>query len=822
MAEAKQIQGPDREESTSQSSKTEKVLEILSEEGPLTTRMLKEKTGMSNLDSLMSNLWEKGYVLASPSVRTLELFEKNGKYTYKNRNERFYIKKKEEDRVTRRIKYETYNKRTDTKDTVTKKLEFTTRELAERQEYSNTSQQIIEALTDSEIALFSSEIAEKIDLSKNQVRTGLSTLKKKRKVKQRGKFDPTKQKETWFENGYLYYLNRKQYKARLQERDVLSDYKQRLYDKVKENCELDNRMTPSYQLFGKNQKNHDRKSMKQIKAVYKDLEWAEVSSMTLYYIEDELTDEEIKEQKEYWKKQFEKKSKEKVNIGYKHEDFFQLAVAKMEQESDLYVNSRFDFRVARNGKLKHNMRVKRRSNPKRLYEFDRVLILELEPFYIESPESREIKLVFEAKYKKRISKRDIDNFLDKLADTYKFGSKRRVKLSEGYGYVEAYVPKLDVVPVFIMPSRGREFKHNGERINTAQYAVKQGVKVLFTQEFERYLQKKSEDGERRRFPKLFNEWYKDPENDQEFRDFVLDKLGIELEKSRPNKREREIEEKSGRKDLKLNRHFKPMNPSEHDDEPIDYEVAVEPKYDGIRSSLHLDKEDETVRGYTRAGEKIELSRKVKDRILESLQNCNNAILDSEYLRDKNEFRVFDNLLVDGVPQIDKQLRLRRKTLEQIVEGNETVKLVEQETTNRTEEVENIYKKRIKEGYEGIVIKDISSLYSLNSRSSDWLKWKHMATVDLKVVDVEKKESNKSKPWVHKLACERDGDMHIMFNYANEERHKLGSVLEGTFLELTGNEKLRYPKNIRVREDKEEPNSLEEIEKAFSREKGYES
>lgn len=60
-------------------------------------------------------------------------------------------------------------------------------------------------------------------------------------------------------------------------------------------------------------------------------------------------------------------------------------------------------------------------------------------------------------------------------------------------------------------------------------------------------------------------------------------------------------------------------------------------------------------------------------------------------------------------------------------------------------------------------------------------------------------------------------MHVMFNYANEERYKLESILEGTFLELIGNDRVRYPKNIRVREDKEEPNSLDEIKKAFSRE-----
>lgn len=144
-----------------------------------------------------------------------------------------------------------------------------------------------------------------------------------------------------------------------------------------------------------------------------------------------------------------------------------------------------------------------------------------------------------------------------------------------------------------------------------------------------------------------------------------------------------------------------------------------------------------------------------------------------------------------------------------------MKIVEQETANRTEKVEDIYQKRIEKGYEGIVIKDISSLYSLNSRSSNWLKWKHMATVDLKVVDVEKDESNKPKRWVHKLACGKDGDMHVMFNYANEERHKLCSIMEGTFLELTGNDKLRYPKNIRVREDKKELNSLKGIKKAFS-------
>lgn len=180
------------------------------------------------------------------------------------------------------------------------------------------------------------------------------------------------------------------------------------------------------------------------------------------------------------------------------------------------------------------------------------------------------------------------------------------------------------------------------------------------------------------------------------------------------------------------------------------EVDVEPKLDGLRLLIHFVR-GKFVKAYTRnLNETSWMFPELKE--AGKYLNCDSVILDCEAVgldektkmmanfqttmtrRRKHdiketskkvaiEFFTFDIISKDGISLMDKNYLGRRKTLEETVKKGGPFGLVEHEITNNPEKINELYKKRIKEGYEGIMVKKVDSGYVPGRTGWRWVKMK---------------------------------------------------------------------------------------------------
>lgn len=180
------------------------------------------------------------------------------------------------------------------------------------------------------------------------------------------------------------------------------------------------------------------------------------------------------------------------------------------------------------------------------------------------------------------------------------------------------------------------------------------------------------------------------------------------------------------------------------------EVDVEPKLDGLRIQIHFLR-GKFLRAYTRnLNETSWMFPELKE-AGEHL-NCDSVILDCEAVgldeetklmanfqttmtrRRKHDigetskkvsidFFIFDVISKDGKSLMDKNYLERRKVLEETVKVGGPLKLVEYEITKSPEKINELYKKRISQGYEGIMVKRVSSGYIPGRTGWRWVKMK---------------------------------------------------------------------------------------------------
>jgi DNA ligase-1 len=120
---------------------------------------------------------------------------------------------------------------------------------------------------------------------------------------------------------------------------------------------------------------------------------------------------------------------------------------------------------------------------------------------------------------------------------------------------------------------------------------------------------------------------------------------------------------------------------------------------------------------------------------------------------------------------------------------------------------------VKDGFEGIMIKDLSSPYECK-RSSFWMKWKPTITVDLNIVGFEE-GTGRNASRLGALVCEGfDNDRNIRVNvgsglsdsdrdeYWTSRDQLLGHVVEVEADAVTQNQEgtysLRFPRFVRFR------------------------
>lgn len=303
--------------------------------------------------------------------------------------------------------------------------------------------------------------------------------------------------------------------------------------------------------------------------------------------------------------------------------------------------------------------------------------------------------------------------------------------------------------------------------------------------------------------------------------------------------------------------------------------CFEPKYDGIRLQVHISGGE--VRLFTRRLRDV--TQNLPD-VVESVMReirCRSAVLDSEAIavgqdgrpmpfqetvrrvgreRELEEalrelplaLRVFDVLHLDGKTTVRMPYLERRRTLEELVPEE---MLAPTSILSDPREVEELLRRNVEEGNEGLVAKDPKSPYIPGRRGKHWLKLKESETVDAVIVAAEWGHGRRSG-WLsnYHLAVYDDSTGRFVtvgktFKGLTDaefeamtrrllsiavERHPWGVVVrpevvvEVAFNEVQrsprydGGLALRFARIVRIRDDKAptEVSTLEDLRRVFRR------
>lgn len=307
-------------------------------------------------------------------------------------------------------------------------------------------------------------------------------------------------------------------------------------------------------------------------------------------------------------------------------------------------------------------------------------------------------------------------------------------------------------------------------------------------------------------------------------------------------------------------------------------AAIEWKFDGARVQIH--KDGEKVRIFSRRLENVTSSLpEIAKAILKNI-HAKSAILDGEAVaigengrprafqdilkRFRRKYNVaklaaeiplrlflFDIIYLDDRSIIDLPLSERRKLL---VEVAGTL-AAEQVVSDKPEAAEEIYRKALDAGHEGIMLKNPSSAYSPGKRGKNWLKIKPiMETLDLIVIGAKWGEGRRARfLGSYRLACREPetGDLLdvgwvatgltdealaeltetfknlIIVQRGMEVELKPALIFEVAYEEIqrspnySSGYALRFPRMIAVRNDKslDEADTLERVERLYKMQRG---
>jgi len=149
-----------------------------------------------------------------------------------------------------------------------------------------------------------------------------------------------------------------------------------------------------------------------------------------------------------------------------------------------------------------------------------------------------------------------------------------------------------------------------------------------------------------------------------------------------------------------------------------------------------------------------------------------------------------------------------------------IQIVESEVVDSLDEAMTIANNYIKNGYEGCIIKNKSTLYK-NGTSRDMLKIKNISSAEVEITGfIEGKLGTKREKTLgaltFKSSCglvtgSTSGLSDTLLEEINNNRESyIGKIIEVQFNELTKDNKLLSPRFIEIRTDKVEANNLENI------------
>lgn len=289
---------------------------------------------------------------------------------------------------------------------------------------------------------------------------------------------------------------------------------------------------------------------------------------------------------------------------------------------------------------------------------------------------------------------------------------------------------------------------------------------------------------------------------------------------------------------------------------------LEPKLDGVRNLLmvipHNDTGDLTTICFSRNGKQFDnfghIEDQVRNNFAKIVRACSKVdqgrslidgfVLDGEVMgntfqelmrqaRRKTDVQASDSVfnVFDIIPlqdfrnghwnaQLSKRIALL-DAMRPVIDEMENVELlphimVDLDTAAGRDQLDRYAKDNVNAGFEGIMIKDMGAPY-ICKRSTDWMKWKPVITVDLEVVGVEE-GTGRNVGRLGALVCAgMDDGKEISVNvgsgfsdddrdnYWRDSKYVIGRTAEIMCDVITQNRdgtySLRFPRFIRFRDDK---------------------
>ena len=264
---------------------------------------------------------------------------------------------------------------------------------------------------------------------------------------------------------------------------------------------------------------------------------------------------------------------------------------------------------------------------------------------------------------------------------------------------------------------------------------------------------------------------------------------------------------------------------------------AEPKYDGNRAIAFVD-HHYNVNIVSRNNKPVYNTELIKEQLADvcKMNDFNNVMFDGEmYATDWNDsisilhtqtkvnstkmcYYIFDMIsMEEWATQVTKKLDERKKALKRFFDVKEllgghnldNIKLTPGYEFKTIEEAKEIYKRLLTEGYEGVVLKHVGSMYPFG-RNGAWLKWKPVETYEVKIVDFEIGDG-KFSGILGAFICNFNGkkvkvgggfkDKQRKAFWENREAMK-GKIIEVECQQVTKDGSLRFPVFKRIREDKD--------------------
>ncbi len=193
------------------------------------------------------------------------------------------------------------------------------------------------------------------------------------------------------------------------------------------------------------------------------------------------------------------------------------------------------------------------------------------------------------------------------------------------------------------------------------------------------------------------------------------------------------------------------------------EFAVEPKYDGFRNQVHLQRRGASDRGQVKI-----FSRNLEDMshmfpdIIEAVKKevkADSAIFEGEAIaynplteeflpfqettKRRRKYEVeefaqklplklfaFDLLYLNGKDITKLPYKERRKKLEEIVSNEGQILIAQEKILHTAEELKKMFEEKVSEGLEGVMVKKLDAPYKAGSRGFHWIKFKRIAAGEL--------------------------------------------------------------------------------------------